>query len=229
MTGGATPGALLRTPDEQLQPAHTALVVVDMQNDFCAEGGYLQRERGYDVSAIPAIAANIGRLADAARRAGTAVVWLRSVYDFKYLNAAHIAKRVTEGCCMEGSWGADFYALRPEGGEAVIDKHHFSGFHDTGLDRELRARGIRTLVMTGVATNVCVDSTLREGFFLGYNIVLAEDCVGSNSRAGHEGTLATVRNNIGSVMNSTALIETFQRLASKPSMRSPDRRAAAAS
>ncbi len=63
--------------------------------------------------------------------------------------------------------------------------------------------------MTGVATNVCVDSTLREGFFLGYHIVLLEDCVGSNSQAGHDGTLATVRNNIGTVTTSTALIETI--------------------
>ena len=229
--GEATPGAeaVLRTLDEQLHPPHTALVVVDMQNDFCAEGGYLQRERGYDVSAIPAIAAAIRCLVAAARSAGVAVVWLRSVYDFKYLTGAHIAKRVTEGCCMEGSWGADFYELRPAAGDAVIDKHHFSGFCNTSLDRELRARGVRTLVMTGVATNVCVDSTLREGFFLGYNIVVAEDCVGSNSRAGHEGTLATVRNNIGAVVDSTALIDTFQRLASKALMRSSDRRAASAS
>lgn len=231
MTGAVAAGepAILRTLDEQLLPAHTALVIVDMQNDFCAEGGYLQRERGYDVSAIPGIAANIGRLADAARLAGVAVVWLRSIYDFKYLTAAHIAKRVTEGCCMEGSWGADFYGLRPAAGEAVVDKHHFSGFHDTRLDTELRARGIRTLVMAGVATNVCVDSTLREGFFLGYSIVLAEDCVGSNSRAGHEGTLATVRNNIGTVMNSAALIAAIQRLASRSVMRSSASLAAPAS
>jgi ureidoacrylate peracid hydrolase len=225
-TGAA---AILRTPDEQLHPAHAALIVVDMQNDFCAVGGYLQRERGYDVSAIPGIAANIQGLLAAARATGLAVVWLRSIYDFKYLTAAHIAKRVTEGCCMEGSWGADFFELRPAAGELIVDKHHFSGFHDTVLDRELRHRGISTLVMTGVATNVCVDSTLREGFFLGYNIVLAEDCVGSNSRAGHEGTLATVRNNIGTVISSTALIDTLQRLASKPLMRSSDSFAAPAS
>ena len=60
--------------------------------------------------------------------------------------------------------------------------------------------------MTGVATNVCVDSTLREGFFLGYHIVVAEDCVGSTNRAGHEGTLSTVRINIGTVTDSAALI-----------------------
>ena len=59
--------------------------------------------------------------------------------------------------------------------------------------------------MTGVATNVCVDSTLRHGFFLGYHIVLAEDCVGSGNKAGHDGTLATVRVNFGSVVDSAEI------------------------
>lgn len=219
----------MQTLLEQLHPRHTALIVVDMQNDFCAEGGYLQRERGYDVSAIPGIVENINRLVGVARRADMAVVWLRSIYDFKYLTAAHIAKRVTEGCCMEGSWGADFFGLQPAPADVIVTKHHFSGFRDTALELELRNRGIRTLIMTGVATNVCVDSTLREGFFLGYHIIVAEDCVGSNSRAGHEGTLATVRNNIGTVLQSAALADTIQRLASRPSMRSAESRAAAAS
>ena len=70
----------------------------------------------------------------------------------------------------------------------------------------LQARGIRTLVITGVATNVCVDSTLREGFFLGYHIVVAEDGVGSSNRAGHEGTLSTVRVNFGSVLPSAEIL-----------------------
>jgi len=198
---------ILKTIEEQVHPGHTALIVVDMQNDFCAEGGHAHKERGYDVRACKGIAANIGRLAAAARRAGMPVIWIRAIYDFKYLEDAHIAKRGKEGCCMEGTWGADFFELAPAPGEAVIDKHCFSAFKGTELDRELRGRGIKTLVMTGVATNVCVDSTLREGFFLGYNIVVAEDCVGSNNRVGHEGTLATVRANIGTVTRSETLID----------------------
>lgn len=197
---------------QRLQPAHTALLVVDMQNDFCAEGGYLQRTRAAG-SAHPVraddnarIADTIDRLATAARDAGATVAWLRSVYDFKYLAEAHIAQRVTEGCCMEGSWGADWFRIRPQPDDLVVTKHTFSGFHDTTLHAELQARGIRTLLLTGVATNVCVDSTLRHGFFLGYHIVLAEDGVGSGNRVGHEGTLATVRVNFGVVAASDALL-----------------------
>jgi nicotinamidase-related amidase len=203
----------LRTLEEQLQPAHTALVIVDMQNDFCAEGGYLQRTRAASaknpirVDANERIADHIAQLAAAARLGGATVVWLRSVYDFKYLAPAHVAKREGEGCCMEGSWGADWFGIRPADGDLVVTKHTFSGFHDTDLHAQLQARGIRTLLMTGVATNVCVDSTLRHGFFLGYHIVVAEDCVGSGNEAGHAGTLATVRVNFGFVIDSGQAIE----------------------
>jgi ureidoacrylate peracid hydrolase len=197
--------------EDQLRPEHAALLIIDIQNDFCAEGGFLQRERDYNVGFAKEIAHNIGTVAAAARAAGMAVVWVRSIYDFKYLTDAHIVKRGKEGCCLEGTWGADFFEIAPEPGELVVDKHSFNGFRDTPLDEELRGRGIKTLVITGVATNVCVDSTLREGFFRGYYIVLLEDCVGSNSRAGHEGTLATVRNNIGVVMPSSAMMEMVAR------------------
>jgi ureidoacrylate peracid hydrolase len=197
---------MLKTIEDQLRPEHAALVVVDMQNDFCAEGGWTHKERGHDVSGCRAIAANIETLAAAARRAKMPVVWIRAIYDFKYLNEAQIAKRGKEGCCLEGTWGADFFAIRPAPGDIVVDKHSFSAFKDTVLDRELRARGVKTLMMTGVATNVCVDSTLREGFFLGYHIVVAEDCVGSANKLGHDGTLATVRTNFGAVVPSREIL-----------------------
>ena len=190
-----------------------ALLVVDLQNDFCAEEGFLSKARaqgggpqvrqGDNVR----VADNIAALADAVRNAGRPVAWIRSIYDFKYLLPAHIAKRGgKEGLCMEGSWGADFFRLRPAPGDLVVDKHTFSGFHGTDLHAQLQARGVRTLLLTGVATNVCVDSTLREGFFLGYHIVVAEDCVASSNRAGHEGTLSSVRVNFGTVLPSGELV-----------------------
>ena len=206
-------GQVLQTLQEQVRPPRAALVVVDMQNDFCAEGGYLERARrgnamtGIRVDDNVRIADRIARLAQATREAGAPVVWLRSIYDFAYLNEAQRVKRGEEGCCLEGTWGAEFFRIRPQPGDIVVDKHAFSGFHGTGLDEILRDRGVRTLVMTGVATNVCVDSTLREGFFLGYHIVVAEDCVGSGNQQAHEGTLSTVRLNFGTVVDSTVLLE----------------------
>ncbi len=192
--------------ETQTRPESTALLVVDMQNDFCAQGGYLQRERGYDVGFAPALAERIQGLIDAARKVRMPVVWVRSVYDFKYLNAPYRLKRGEEGCCLEGTWGVEFFHLQPEPDELVVVKHHYSAFFETDLHARLQSLGVETLVATGVATNVCVDSTLREGFFHGYHIVVPEDCVNSNSKAGHEGTLATVRNNIGIVCQSDAII-----------------------
>ncbi len=193
--------------DDQIRPDRAALLVIDMQNDFCADGGYLQKERGYNVDFAKGVAANIQTAATAARAAGMPVVWIRSIYDFKYLAAPHIVKRGQEGCCLEGTWGADFFMLKPQRDEPIVDKHHYSAFMGTPLDGILRKHDVQTLIVTGVATNVCVDSTLRHGFFLGYYIVLLEDCVGSNSAAGHQGTLASVRNNIGTVASSTTWME----------------------
>jgi nicotinamidase-related amidase len=199
--------------EERLRPSHTALLVIDLQNDFCAEDGYLARARA--ASSGPKIqqddnlkvADRIGVLAQGMRAAGAPVIWLRSHYDFKYLAPAHIVQRKgKEGLCLEGSWGADFFRQRPAAGELVIHKHTYSGFHGTALHERLQERGIRTLLVTGVATNVCVDSTLREGFFLGYHIVVPEDCVGSSNRAAHEGTLSTVRVNIGAVLSSDEIL-----------------------
>lgn len=207
----------LRTLEAQVQPAHAALVIVDLQNDFCAEGGYLERTRradptiGIRVDENVCIADRIAGLAVVARSAGMPVVWLRSVYDFAYLNEPAQVKRGAEGCCLEGTWGVDYFRIRPASDDIVVDKHTFSGFHRTSLHEELQRRGVRTLVMTGVATNVCVDSTLREGFFLGYYIVVAEDCVGSGNRLAHDGTLSTVRANFGFVVGSDLLVDLLVR------------------
>ena len=199
--------------EEQLNPRTAALLVIDMQNDFCAEGGYLQRERNYDVRFADSLVEEIDAIVSTARQAGMCIVWIRSIYDFKYLGPAEIAKRGEEGCCLEGTWGVGFYGLSPRPDEAIVDKHSFSAFKNTTLDSYLRERNICTLVMTGVATNVCVNLTLREGFFLGYHIVVLEDCVGSNSQIGHDGTLATVRNNIGQVISSSIAAEVLTRAA----------------
>src|SRR5690606_25444040 len=130
--------APLTTLEEQSRPDRAALLIVDMQNDFCAEGGFMQRERGYNVGFAATVAANIEKVLAAARAAGMLVVWIRSIYDFKYLAAPHIVKRGKEGCCLEGSWGADFFGLRPRAGEPIVDKHHYSGFVGTTLDEILR-------------------------------------------------------------------------------------------
>lgn len=193
----------------KVAPAHTALLVVDMQNDFCAQGGYINRVKNKDVSASAAVAESINGVLESARQAGVLVVWIRAIYDPKYLVSPMLAKQqelgISEGLCAEGSWGADFFGVQPAADEFILDKHRYSAFSGTKLDNLLREHGVRTLVLTGVATNVCIESTLRDGFMNGYYIVVPEDCVGSHSQDLHEATLKNVRLTFGDVPQGAEL------------------------
>ena len=205
----ANPG-LLTGLGEILDPAHTAVVVVDMQNDFCAENGYIHATQNADMSGNKPLAECIGKLVEAAREAGAMVVWIKAIYDHELLPAPMLSKFLDKGkgrvCCASDSWGADFYEIGPAEDEFVVEKRCYSAFHNTQLDDILRRRGIRSLVMTGVATNVCVDSTLREGFFHGYYIVMPPDCVGSANLPLHQATIKSVEFIFGYIPESAEVM-----------------------
>ena len=209
---------MLTTLEQQVDPVHTAVLIVDMQNDFCAKDGYLDRKYNIDVHQSETVADNIMALVNAARSAGATIVWIQAIYDLEYLSEAHLA-RVSqhsggEVLCARYSWGADFYdKIKPAKEELVIEKHRYSAFHGTDLDQHLRNSGIKTIVVTGVATHVCVDSTLRDGFFTGYHVVMPEDCVGANDPVAQQATIRTVQNNFGYVSNARHLIELWDKSA----------------
>lgn len=200
---------VLRSFAERVDPAHAAILVVDMQNDFCAEGGYLHRTRKADMSGSPALAARIEALVAAGRAAGAPIVWIRANYEPRFLTSPALQKREERTpplvCCAGGSWGADYFGVAPQEGDIEVEKHTFSAFAGTELDRLLRTRGVKTLVMTGVATNTCVESTLRDGFFLGYYITLVADCCASTAPHLHQATLDNVRSSFGEVTDAAAL------------------------
>ena len=181
----AKPEPLLFRPDQ------SALIVVDMQNAYASPGGYLDLA-GFDISGA---AAAIARIADAiaiAREAGMPVVFFQNGWDPDYQEAGGPgspnwhksnalktmrARPELDGTLLaKGGWDyALVDALQPMPGDIVIAKPRYSAFYNTNLDSMLRSRGIRTLVFTGIATNVCVESTLRDGFFLEYFGVLLHD------------------------------------------------------
>jgi ureidoacrylate peracid hydrolase len=198
--------------EARARPAHSALVVIDMQNDFCADGGYIHRVFKTDMSGNAALAAQITALADAARAASMPVIWVQAIYDRKYLAAPALSKQREAGidlvCCAEGTWGAAFFGVEPRPGEPVVQKHRYSAFFDTALERLLRERAIRTVVLAGVATNTCVDATLRDAFFRGFYVVVPEDAVGSHVPALHDATLRQVRMLYGDVTT----VDTLARL-----------------
>ncbi|CAI0744327.1 MULTISPECIES: pyrimidine utilization protein B [Serratia] len=172
-------------------PQETALIVVDMQNAYASQGGYLDLA-GFDVSATAPVIANIKRAISTARAAGVKVIFFQNGWDNQYVeaggqgspnwhksNALKTMRKHPElmgKLLAKGDWDYDLVdELQPQPGDIVIPKPRYSGFFNTQLDSLLRSYGIHHLVFTGIATNVCVESTLRDGFFLEYfGIVLAD-------------------------------------------------------
>lgn len=194
--------------EDRIRPDHSAVIVVDIQNDFCHPDGYVGRRFGCDGAASEALARRNVALADAARDAGALIVWVQAIYDPQYLSAPMLAKSGSAGHearCVDGTWGADFYHVAPKDGDLLIRKHRYSAFCGTPLDNLLRRRCIRTAIITGVATNICVDSTLREAFNLGYYVVVPRDCVAANDAELHEATLRNVDFLLGDVTDSASL------------------------
>jgi len=181
----ARPEAIAFTPQQ------TALIVVDMQNAYASKGGYLDLA-GFDVSATGPVIKNIRRAIAAARSAGIKVIFFQNGWDNQYLeaggegspnfhksNALKTMRKRPElmgKLLAKGDWDYDLVdELQPQPGDIVLPKPRYSGFFNTQLDSLLRSYGIHHLVFTGIATNVCVESTLRDGFFLEYFGVVLED------------------------------------------------------
>lgn len=174
-----------------LNPSETAVVVVDMQNAYATEGGYVDIA-GFDVSGARGAIANIRRTLDAARKAGVQVIYFQNGWDPDYVEAGGPgspnwhksnalktmrARPDLQGQLLaKGTWDyAIVDDLQPQPGDILVPKTRYSGFFNTNMDSILRARGIRTLVFVGIATNVCVESSLRDAFHLEYFGVMLED------------------------------------------------------
>ena len=210
--------------DDKIAPAHTALLVIDMQNDFMADGSMADRE-GLDMSAIREMAGRLPDLCDAARKAGVLVVFVRNHYTTErnfYLSDVWLeqAARARNGSytvnpvCPPGEWGSEFYGnIRPGAGDVVVTKHRFNAFHNTDLDTVLRSNGIRTMVFTGCATNVCVESTARDAFMRDYYVVLTSDGTAAFSEAAHKATLANIGQFFGQVASISEVCSAWERTA----------------
>lgn len=199
---------------ERLAAPRCALMVVDMQNDFCAPGGYIDRTMGKDVGAAAAIVPQVNALVAAARAAGVPVVWLRADYSHDRIPdsmAVKLAARgITAECCKPGTWGFDWYGVAPAAGEPVVTKHSYSGFTGTDMRTTLAALGRGTVVFAGVQTQVCVESTLRDAHAHGYCCVAVQDAVGSHSPALHAATLDNVRFLFGDVADTPDIVAAWQ-------------------
>jgi ureidoacrylate peracid hydrolase len=211
---------LLTSLEERLTLGRCALLIVDMQNDFCAEGGYISR-MGRSVADYPQLVPRLQRLLKSARDNRVPVVWLAAEYEHDLMPRAMLARQleagITDVCCARDSWGAAFFGVAPEPGEPTIKKHSFSGFHETTLQAQLEAWGTETLIVAGVQTNVCVDSTVREAHSRGYYAVVPRDCVLSHMSAEHERVLDTIGFLLGDVTDSEVVDRIWAAHADRPS------------
>ena len=196
---------MVRTMAEKLDPRQAALVIVDVQNDFCAPQGAAGL-RGKDLSGVAGMASSLERLLGEARRVGLPVIFIRTEHgpwtnSTTWLGRDKTPEEKRVPTCVEGTWGCDFYVVAPREGERVVVKHRYSAFIGTDLDLILRARGIRTLLVCGVATNVCVESTARDGYMLDYEILFLSDCSAAYSTEAHEATLRNMADHFGDVVD----------------------------
>lgn len=192
--------SVVAEPQSVVVDAHRgALVVVDMQNDFCAKGGYLDY-RGIDITPDRAPIAPLQTLVPVLRAQGLPIVWLNWGVRRDLLNiypsllhahtqdgtGAGLGERIPGGAeiLLKGSWGAQIVdELDPGEQDIHVTKHRFSGFWDTELDSILRNMGVCTLFFAGVNADQCVMTTLEDASFLGYDVLMLRDCVGTTSPA----------------------------------------------
>jgi len=219
-----------------LDPAETAVLVVDMQNDFGSEGGMLHGA-GIDISMIQHAIAPTTATLKAARNAGMKVVYLKMGFqpDLSDAGSAESPNRVrhlrfgvgqpsrspsgaASRVLIRDTWNTDIVPqLTPEPGDIVIYKHRFSGFYQTDLDATLKSIGVRNLIVTGCTTSVCVESTIRDAMFRDYSCVLLEDCtaepIGQDlPRSNHEASILVIQALFGWVSNSTAFIRAVEQV-----------------
>lgn len=215
----------------KIDPAKTAVIVVDMQNDFAAPGGMFARA-GVPISELRSAIEPTRRVLAAARRAGTLVVYLKMEFKSDLADAGgptdpNLIKHLPLGIgerirapdgregriLVEGTWNTEILSeLAPEPADLIVSKHRYSGFYETRLDELLREAGIRTLIFTGSTTSVCVESTLRDAFYRDYRCLLLSDCTAepigtSLARSNHEATLLVVETLFGWVTESAALVQ----------------------
>ncbi|YCN58662.1 cysteine hydrolase family protein [Rhodococcus erythropolis] len=179
----------------ELDPATTAVVLIEYQNDFTTEGGVLH-EAVAPVMESNGLLANTTALVDAARAAGVTVMHAPITFAEGYNEiTSHpygILKGVVDGkAFVKGSWGAAIVdELAPKDGDIIIEgKRGLDTFASTNLDFILRSKGIRTILLGGFLTNCCVESTMRTGYENGYRVITLTDCVAGTSVAEHENAI----------------------------------------
>jgi ureidoacrylate peracid hydrolase len=195
--------------------AKTAVIVVDMQNDFGTKGGMFDLG-GIDISQIQAAVGPTSKVISSARRNGITIVYLKMADSKNRLNHMRLnvgkVVRAPDGresrILIRDTWNTDIVKeLTPHADDVVVYKHRFSGFFQTDLDATLKKLDVKHLIVTGCTTSVCVESTVRDAMFRDYTPVILADCVAEPighefPRSNHMASLLTIETTLGWVFDS---------------------------
>jgi ureidoacrylate peracid hydrolase len=192
-----------------MKTAGVAILVVDMLNEFLTEGGVMPFPRGRAI--IPTLQALLSHC----REQEIPVVYINEAHRPDY-DDVEFKKRGVH--CIAGSWGAQVIdELKPEPGDHAVGKRRYSGFYDTDLDTLLRELGVKTLIVTGCVTNICVRSTVHDAFFRGYEVIVPKDCVEATDQREQDSSLWDIETHFGEVTDAASVIARFK--ATAPSAR----------
>ena len=188
-----------------------------MQKDFTTPGCFWDKLGQLDADAMDRLAGRLRSFLDAARERGVPVVHVMANYDPQYMNEPmheRLHRHRIGRYCQSGTVGIEFHeGLEPLPGEPVVVKHRFDAFFDTELDVLLQSRGIKSLILTGVAVHGCVDSTSRHAYFKGYYILFGADLTGGATADVHRMTLDSMDLMFGVSATASEIVGTWQRSA----------------
>jgi ureidoacrylate peracid hydrolase len=204
----------MKLKDYEISPA---LMVIDVQNGFVSKGGSYDI-LGMDVSYYREVIPRIRDLIIMCRDARIPVFYTQAVREasgidlliktHKILPKSREERIKKRPICIRGTWDADIVDdIKPQENDHVVIKRRDSAFHDTETGVWLRSIGVDTLIFCGVDTSICVETSLREAFNIGYDVILVSDATASSNRKHYESTLENVRDYYGMVMESKELLE----------------------
>ena len=191
----------------KLNPESTALIIIDMQKDFCCKGGSFDR-RGFDIKPAQRLAKRLNSFLKEARGVLKHIIHLKmmKIPDLSSPVVDELYGRIKVVRCIDPAF-AEPYEVIPQPGDVIIPKYKYSGFVSTYLDQFLRSKSINTLIITGLATNVCVESTARDGFMREYYIVIPSDLTEGTSTEAKKWSLLNLDMFFGEVVSSNEIIK----------------------
>lgn len=190
----------------KVAPERSALIIIDMQKDYCSEGGIFHR-MGYDIKSAKALAARLNDFLGHARKVLKNIIHVKmtKIDSLSSSTALEQYRRLGVNRQYDPAF-SEFYEVLPQEGEVVIPKYRHSPFVSTYFDQLLRIRQIQTLIVTGLATNVCVESTARDGFARDYHVVIPEDLTEGTSLEAKKWSLSNINLFFGEIVQSQDLL-----------------------